>query len=157
MGNRRTYVFLHGEIYIFHQYISFHSESNLRTKRLEIVYGLNHSIDMSYHEPFYLSPLSLGGGWKLCLRPSWYMWVWAGYQWIRWDLGHIVGESGTQYILRVAILNSLLNVSQGLTTIIPIMFSKLLSLALFHHILNRCCITYYHFIILLNVLRGSNL
>lgn len=61
------------------------------------------------------------------------------------------------HFLKVATLNSLLNASQGLTTIVPIMFFKLLSQMPFHHILNRCYITYYHFIILLNVFRGSNL
>lgn len=108
---------------------------------------------LSYHASFYFSPLSLGGGWMLCLRPWWYVWVWGGNPWTRWDLEHIVGgEDGSQHILKVATLNSLLNASQCLTTIVPIMFSKLLSLMPFHHILNRCYITYYHFIILLNVL-----
>lgn len=147
------------EKYIFSTNIyPFIGENDLRTKRLEIIYGVTHSIDMSYHEPFYFSPLSLGGGWKLCLRPSWNVWVWGSNPWTRWDLGHIVGgEGGSQHILKVATLNSLLNASQGLTTIVPIMLSKLLSLMPFHHILNRCYITYYHFIISLNVLRGSNL
>ena len=43
-------------------------------------------------------------------------------------LGHVVGgEGGSQHILKVAILNSLLNASHGLTTIVSIMFSELLS------------------------------